>query len=120
MAESSRVPVKAYDRLLLVLRGELEPEALGKYWEHTISFPIYQKACQLLALPRHVRLERADQLPARIAELVKLEMIRVHRNNRALAPAWMREVPAAMQEHENKMARRQAPTGWIDWQEAIK
>ncbi|MNQ24560.1 hypothetical protein D3C85_377560 [compost metagenome] len=63
----------------MVLNGEAEPESLGPPWQADIGLPIYQKACQILDMPKEKRSKEIDRHAPRIAELIRAEMIRLHR-----------------------------------------
>lgn len=61
-----------------VLDGKAEPEQLGPSWPHDLAMPIYEKACQVLDMPREKRRAEIEAQPKRISDLLALEVKRLY------------------------------------------
>ena len=67
------------DLISRVLDGKEPLEALGKYWAHDLAMPIYERSCQILAMPLEARRKEIESHCPAIAELLKLEVTRLNR-----------------------------------------
>lgn len=66
-----------HDKIKAALAGEIEPEALGPYWQHDLAMPVYKMACKLLDMPKEQRGKVTATLPPRILELCRAEAVRL-------------------------------------------
>ena len=67
------------DLIRRVLDGKEPPQALGKYWAHDLTMPIYERSCQILAMPLESRRKEIESHCPAIAELLKLEVTRINK-----------------------------------------
>jgi hypothetical protein len=66
------------DLIRRVLDGKEHPEALGKYWQHDLTMPIYERSCQILAMPIDRRRAAINDNPTEIAKLLAAEVKRLY------------------------------------------
>lgn len=66
------------DLIRHVLDGKEHPEALGKYWTHDLAMPIYERSCQILAMPIDRRRAAINDNPPEIAKLLAAEVKRLY------------------------------------------
>lgn len=93
-----------------ILSGEAEPESLGPHWERSMSFHFYNIAKPIMdsGLPGWRELLDQDY-PPRIAELIKLECIRIYRIRKHA------EEVAKFKASQQKAEQMKSTTGWADW-----
>jgi len=66
------------DLIRRVLDGKEPPEALGKYWAHDLTMPIYERSCQILSMPIDRRRSAINDNPPEIAKLLAAEVKRLY------------------------------------------
>ena len=66
------------DLIRRVLDGEEPPEALGKYWAHDMTMPIYERSCHILSMPKDTRRSAINDNPPEIAKLLAAEVKRLY------------------------------------------
>ena len=66
------------DLIRRVLDGKEHPEVLGKYWAHDLAMPIYERSCQILAMPIDRRRAAINDNPPEIAKLLAAEVKRLY------------------------------------------
>lgn len=71
--------MEIYRAIKAVLNGEAEPETLGPSRPHDLAMPVYLKARSILKMPKEERSKEIDRHAERIAELIRAEMIRLHK-----------------------------------------
>lgn len=82
-----------YTQLAKVMAGNAHPESLGPEWARTVSFPVYLLAVSVLDALRPHRAAIMDDMPERIGELVRAEVIRLHAIRRAAPPPKVQAEP---------------------------
>ena len=66
------------DLIRRVLDGKEPPEALGKYWQHDLTMPIYERSCQILSMPKDMRRAAINDNSPEIAKLLAVEVRRLY------------------------------------------
>ena len=66
------------DLIRSVLDGKEPPEALGKYWQHDLTMPIYERSCQILSMQKDRRRAAINDNPPEIAKLLAAEVKRLY------------------------------------------
>lgn len=70
---------ECYRKIQLVLAGDAPYDSLDDAQKSAIRFPIYLKACAILALYKGHRQEEIDRCPVQLKEMLKQEIVRIHR-----------------------------------------
>lgn len=70
---------ECYRKISLVLNGDASYDSLDDAQKSAIRFPIYLKACAILALYKAHRQEEIDRCPTQLKEMLKQEIVRIHR-----------------------------------------
>ena len=71
--------MKATEKISAVLTGKMDYQDLSEAEQSAIRLPIYHIAVEILSLPRQRRASAIDQQPATIQDLLKAEIIRLHK-----------------------------------------
>lgn len=82
-----------YTLLAKIMAGDEAPEALGPHWGRTLSFPVYLLAVKVLEAHRPARAPMMDDMPPRIGDLVRAEVIRQHAIRRNAPPPKVQAEP---------------------------
>lgn len=70
---------KCYRKISLVLNGDASYDSLDDAQKSAIRFPIYLKACAILAMYKAHRQEEIDRCVPELKEMLKAEIVRIHR-----------------------------------------
>lgn len=68
-----------YRKISLVLNGDASYDSLDDAQKSAIRFPIYLKACAILAMYKAHRKEEIDRCVPDLKEMLKAEIVRIHR-----------------------------------------
>ena len=71
--------MKATEKISAVLTGKMDHQDLSKAEQSAIKLPIYHIAVEILSLPKHRRASAIYHQPATIQDLLKSEIIRLHK-----------------------------------------
>lgn len=70
---------ECYRKISLVLSGDASYDSLDDAQKSAIRFPIYLKACAILGMYKAHRQEEIDQCVPELKDMLKQEIVRIHR-----------------------------------------
>ncbi len=90
---------ECYRKIALVLNGDAPYDSLDDAQKSAIRFPIYLKACAILAMYKAHRQEEIERCVPELKEMLKAEIVRIHRlrscavNSASSAPTARKNSP---------------------------